>query len=662
MADRAGVVYICPIMYNTSMILLSVQNLRKGFGAREVLREVNLTLQSGQRMGLVGVNGCGKTTLLKILAGEDGPDGGVLAYGKGLRVGYMRQNAELADSATVWSTLEAVFAPVFRMEEKLRALESQMAEPQNAGDAVKLDRLARDYQRMTDAFEDADGYAWRSSIAGMLVGLGFSRPQFDQPVEQLSGGERTRLFLAKLLLEKPDILLLDEPTNHLDLEALSWLEGYLTSGSGSHMAMIVVSHDRYFLDAVCTDVAEMLFGRVEVYGGNYTRFQQLRAEQFELRQRAYDKQQKEIARQEAIITRYRQYNQEWSIRKAKTREHVLERMERLNKPRDERTARFSFRTNRRTGDDVLIARGLAKSYGERVLYENLDIHIRAGERIVLIGPNGAGKTTLLETLIRRLEPDAGTIRLGANVDIGYYDQLQSGLHPDKTVLDEVWDRFRRMEQTDVRGALGLFLFTGDDVFQPISTLSGGEKGRVALTILMLRRDNFLLLDEPTNHLDMDAREVLEQTLADFEGTLLAISHDRYFINRIADRVLELTPDGLVEYLGNYDDYLAKKERRTPADDADTPGITRTELAKRRKKERAEQERARALKERISRMESDIDDLEKRIAELEALLADPALYENSARAADAAKEHNQLNELLAERMSEWELASRGDGAE
>ncbi|GHU71916.1 hypothetical protein FACS1894184_19290 [Clostridia bacterium] len=417
--------------------------------------------------------------------------------------------------------------------------------------------------------------------------------------------------------------------------------------------MIVVSHDRYFLDAVCTDIAEMLFGQVELYYGNYTRFQQQRAEQFEIRQRAYDNQQKEISRQEAIIARYKQYNKEWSVKKARTREHVLERMERLSKPRDERSARFSFRTNRRTGDDVLIARGLAKSYGERTLFEGLDMHIRAGERVVLIGPNGAGKTTLLEALLGRAALDAGTVRLGANVDIGYYDQLQSGLHPEKTVLDEVWDRFKRMEPTDVRSALALFLFTGEDVFQTISTLSGGEKGRVALTILMLRRDNLLLLDEPTNHLDMDAREVLEQTLADFEGTLLTISHDRYFINRIADRVLELTPDGLVEYLGNYDDYLAKKGQRAPDEGGEALGITRTELAKRRKRERAEQEKVRARKELIAELEAEIDDLEKRVAAVEAQLADSGLYSDPVKAAKAAKEHRALTDRLTERMTDWE---------
>jgi ATP-binding cassette subfamily F protein 3 len=638
------------------MILLNAQDVRKSFGAREVLKGVSLTLQTGQRLGLVGVNGCGKTTLLRILAGADSPDGGVLSCGKGLRVGYMEQNARLTGGATVWSMMESVFEPIFAMEQKLRAIESMMAQSGGEGDTAQMDRLARDYQRLTDAFEEADGYSWRSSISGMLVGLGFTKAQFDQPVEQLSGGERTRLFLARLLLEKPDILLLDEPTNHLDLSALTWLEAYLTSGGGSRLAMIVVSHDRYFLDAVCTDVAEMLFGKLEVYGGNYTRFQQLRAEQFEIRQRAYDNQQREIVRQEAIIARFRQYNKEWSVRKARSREKLLDRVERLNKPRDERGARFSFRTNRRTGDDVLIARGLAKSYGERTLFSGLDLHIRAGERVVLIGPNGAGKTTLLEALIGRAELDAGAVRLGANVDIGYYDQLQSGLHSEKTVLDEVWDRFRRMEPTDIRSALALFLFTGEDVFQTISTLSGGEKGRVALTILMLRRDNFLLLDEPTNHLDMDAREVLEQTLADFEGTLLTISHDRYFINRIADRVLEMTPDGLVEYLGNYDDYLAKKEQRAPMDDVDSLGVTRTELAKRRKKERAEQERVRARKGLIAAVEEDIDDLEKRIALIEERLADGALYNDPLKAEEAAKEYRLLTTTLAERMAEWERVS------
>jgi ATP-binding cassette subfamily F protein 3 len=632
------------------LILLSANNIKKSFGAHEVLRGVTFALQGGQKLGLVGINGCGKSTLLRILAGLELPDDGSCHIAKNLKIGYMEQNGLLSANASVWNELESVFRHVFDMEKRLRELELSME--REAGDPTALDRLTREYSRLTDRFEEADGYAWRSSISGMLIGLGFNKSQFDQPVDQLSGGERTRLFLAKLLLSKPDLLLLDEPTNHLDLAALGWLENYLRSYGG---AIIIVSHDRYFLDAVCTHVAEMLFGQLELYAGNYTRFQEQREELFEIRMRAYERQQKEIARQREIIARFRMYNQEWSIKRAKTREHVLERMERLSKPRDERTARFSFHARRRTGDDVLIVRGLTKAYGERTLFSGLDIHIRAGERVVLIGANGTGKTTLLETITARIAPDGGTVRFGANVDVGYYDQLQSGLNPDKTVLDEVWDRFPRIEQTDIRSALGLFLFTGDEVFQKISTLSGGEKGRVALTILMLRQDNLLLLDEPTNHLDMDARETLERTLYDFEGTIFAISHDRYFINRIADRILELTPDGVTEYLGNYDDYIIKKDQQESPQVVD-PGATRTELDRRRKRARAESEKIREKKRIVEELESEIDDLEKRIAVQEELLASTDLYSDSQRASDAAKEHRRLAAQLAEKVELWERAA------
>ncbi|MDR1598400.1 MAG: ATP-binding cassette domain-containing protein [Oscillospiraceae bacterium] len=396
----------------------------------------------------------------------------------------------------------------------------------------------------------------------------------------------------------------------------------------------------------------MLFGRVEVYSGNYTRFQRQREEQFEIRRRAYDNQRREIERQEAIIARFRQYNQEWSVRKARSRERMLDRMERLARPRDERSARFSFRAARRTGDDVLVAKGLKKAYGGRTLFDGMDLRIRAGERVVLIGPNGVGKTTLLEALLGKTALDGGTVRLGANVDVGYYDQLQSGLDMEKTVLDEVWDRFKRLEPTEVRSALALFLFTGEDVLQKVNTLSGGERGRVALTVLMLRRDNFLVLDEPTNHLDMDAREVLEQTLEEFEGTMLTISHDRYFINRLADRVLEMTPDGLTEYLGNYDDYLAKKAGGA-ANESVESGVSRTELAKRKKRERAASELVKARKERVAALERDIDTLEKRLAALETLLADSALYADPAKAADTAKEHRAVAQQLARLIDDWE---------
>ncbi|MBR6184810.1 MAG: ABC-F family ATP-binding cassette domain-containing protein, partial [Clostridia bacterium] len=473
------------------MIILTIQNLHKSFGGNVVLKDVNLTLQDHQRMGLVGVNGCGKTTLLNILAGREHEDGGSVSMAKGMRVGYMEQQYQAHGERTVFEELKSVYEPVFVMEEKLRAMEKEMASASEA----ELRRMGEAYARLNDEFEKADGYGWKSSIQGVLSGLGFRKEQYGQPARLLSGGELTRLSLAKLLLQKPDLLLLDEPTNHLDLEALAWLENYLSEYRGT---LLVVSHDRYFLDHVCTHISELLLGTLEQYEGNYTAYMGQRTERFEIRMRAWEQQQKLIAREQAIIARYKSFNREKSIRAAESREKRLEKIERLDRPKDERQIRFRFEAKRRTGDDVMTIRDYAKAFGQRALFSHVNLTLRSGDRVALLGPNGIGKSTLLKCLVGEESPDAGAVRWGANVDLGYYDQKQEGLHPNKTVLDEVWDTFPRMEQSDVRGALGLFLFTGEDVFMPIHTLSGGEKGRVALTKLMLRKDNFLLLDEPTN--------------------------------------------------------------------------------------------------------------------------------------------------------------------
>ena len=632
------------------MIVLTVQNLQKSFGGNHVLKDVSLTLQDRQRMGLVGVNGCGKTTLLRILAGLETPDGGEVSFARDTRVGYMEQSFTVEGDTTVFEVLQAVFAPVFAMEKKLRALEADMAH----ADETALKRLGDAYARLSDAFEKAGGYGWRSSVMGVLSGLGFSREQHDQPARLLSGGELTRLSLAKLLLQKPDLLLLDEPTNHLDLSALDWLEKYLNEYKGT---LLVVSHDRYFLDRVCTHVTELLLGCAEQYAGNYTAYMSQRAERFEIRMRAWEQQQKLIAREEAIIARYKSFNREKSIKAAESREKRLEKIERLEKPQDERQVRFRFRARRRTGDDVLILKDMKKSFGDRKLFENVNLHLRAGDRVALLGPNGIGKSTLLKCLMGQESQDGGTARWGANVDVGYYDQKQESLHPDKTVLDEVWDAFPRMEQSEVRSALGLFLFTGEDVFMPIHTLSGGEKGRVALTKLMLRQDNLLLLDEPTNHLDMDSREVLEDALEDFEGTILAVSHDRYFINRFADRVAVLGEEGIREYLGNFDDYQARLQWEQDRRDFDpkTAEMTRTEADKEKKRQRLAKEQMKALRDAVRAAEEAVTEAEKAVAAQEALMATPEIYASPERATAAAKEYQRLRERQAQAYRDWELA-------
>ena len=630
------------------MIILSAQHIAKSFGVNAVLRDVSLTVQQGDRIGLVGVNGCGKSTLMRILAGLDAQDGGEISLVRGLRVGYLAQQNMVTSGETVWNELQKVYEQVFAMEKKLRELEDEMAHAHT--DAQRFAQLSADYDRLTQRFEEADGYSWKSMVSGVLNGLGFKPAQYDQCVDSLSGGEQTRLCLARLLLQKPDLLLLDEPTNHLDMETLQWLENYLAAYKGS---VLVISHDRYFLDHVCTGIVEILMGSSEQYNGNYTRYIAQRQERFESRMRAYEIQQKEIERQQAIIARYRMFNREKSIRAAESREKALDRMEKLEKPVDERAIRFSFETRRRTGEDVLQLTEMSKSFGEKHLFHDLTLRVRAGDRVALIGPNGVGKSTLIKIIVGEEQPDTGFIRYGSNVDIGYYDQHQSTLHADKTVLDEIWDRFPQMEQSNVRGALGMFLFTGDDVFKPIHTLSGGEKGRVALTALMLRKDNLLLLDEPTNHLDMDSREVLEDALADFGGTIITVSHDRYFINRIANRIIEMQPDGVTEYIGNYDDYIERKNR--PVAVEAEAGKTKTELEKEKRREKLSRQALRQLKIRAQEAEKAVGVKEAEIAELEAQMADPSLYSDAQKSADVQRAYQKAQQALQTLYEQWEAA-------
>ncbi len=630
------------------MIILSAQHIAKSFGVNAVLRDVSLTVQQGDRIGLVGVNGCGKSTLMRILAGLDAQDGGEISLVRGLRVGYLAQQNMVTSGETVWNELQKVYEQVFAMEKKLRELEDEMAHAHT--DAQRFAQLSADYDRLTQRFEEADGYSWKSMVSGVLNGLGFKPAQYDQCVDSLSGGEQTRLCLARLLLQKPDLLLLDEPTNHLDMETLQWLENYLAAYKGS---VLVISHDRYFLDHVCTGIVEILMGASEQYNGNYTRYIAQRQERFESRMRAYEIQQKEIERQQAIIARYRMFNREKSIRAAESREKALDRMEKLEKPVDERSIRFSFEARRRTGEDVLQLTEISKSFGEKHLFHDLTLRVRAGDRVALIGPNGVGKSTLIKIIVGEEQPDTGFIRYGSNVDIGYYDQHQSTLHADKTALDEIWDRFPQMEQSNVRGALGMFLFTGDDVFKPIHTLSGGEKGRVALTALMLRKDNLLLLDEPTNHLDMDSREVLEDALTDFGGTIITVSHDRYFINRIANRIIEMQSDGVTEYIGNYDDYIERKNR--PVAVETEAGKTKTELEKEKRREKLSRQALRQLKIRAQEAEKAVGVKEAEIAELEAQMADPSLYSDAQKSADVQRAYQKAQQALQTLYEQWEAA-------
>ena len=640
------------------MILLTLQNVNKAFVMNEVLKDVSLTLQAGSRMGLVGVNGSGKSTLFKLISGAMEPDSGTVSLVRGTTVGMLTQDADIQSDLTIQQELERVFEPVRQMEARMRQMEADMAEKH--GDHAAFAQLSNAYARLVDRFEDAGGYEWPSRIQGVLAGLGFARGRETQPANLLSGGEKTRLCLARLLLTQPDLLMLDEPTNHLDLASTQWLEDTLKKYRGT---VLVISHDRYFLNSVCDCMAELSMKRLTQYTGNYDRFAVQRQANLERQLKEYKLQQAEIARQEAIIARYRMYNREKSIKLAESREKRLEKLERLEKPVSEQKVRFNFTARRRTGDDVLIARDLAKGFEGRTLFEHFDLHLRAGDRVAIIGPNGVGKTTLLNIIAGKLAADRGTVAFGSNVDLGYYDQQQAQLHPDKDVLNELWDDFPRLEVDRIRGVLALFLLTGDDVFQRVGTLSGGERGRVALAKLMLRQDNLLLLDEPTNHLDMDSREVLEAALDDFEGTLLTVSHDRYFINKVATKVIEMSPEGAVEYLGNYDDYLEKKRiQEAGEEEAALGGMTRTQQDKEKRRLRLAKESAKALQARLAKAEADIAATEQAISDLEARMGLPEVYANPEESARVAREHREAQERLDGLYELWEELSEAAAGE
>lgn len=641
------------------MTVLTLSGVSKAFGVNVILEDIDLTLQDGQRMGLVGVNGSGKSTLLKVICGEEQPDSGTVSIVKGWKVGYLTQQADILSDNTCYQEMERAMEPVKRMEERLRELEEEMTQAHQ--DPDEFERISRQYDLTLQRFEHAGGYEWRSRIRGVLSGLGFTQAQQEQNASQLSGGERTRLCLARMLLVAPDLLLLDEPTNHLDLEATAWLESALKKYEG---AVIVISHDRYFLDEVCDCMAELSGHHLKQYTGNYTEFSRKRAADRERQEKEYELQQAEIARQKAIIARYRMYNREKSIRAAASREKALERMELVERPTQEQTVHFRFTARRRTGDDVLMTEELSKAFDGRQLFEHVAMHIRAGERVALIGPNGVGKSTLLKIVVKQLQPDTGYVRYGANLDIGYYDQHQENLHMDKQVIDEIWDDYPYMEPDQVRGALALFLLTGDEVFQPVSTLSGGERGRLALTKLMLRRDNFLIFDEPTNHLDMDSREVLEQALKDFTGTLLFVSHDRYFINRLATRVLELSEHGVKEYQGNYDDYVEKKRKLELGEDEEqTQGRTRTEIYKEQRKQRMAQSELRQLRARVQDLEKLIAAKEDEISAIEERMGDPAVYQQADGAAQLNRDYERAKGELEALYDEWsEKSERLEGSE
>ncbi|NLG37229.1 MAG: ABC-F family ATP-binding cassette domain-containing protein [Clostridiales bacterium] len=635
------------------MIALSCNDIYRSFGAETVLEGVSLTLSDRQRLGLVGPNGAGKTTLLNILTGTLEPDRGHVSRPGPLSMEMLTQDDRLEGSETVWGTMKAVFEPVFAMERRMRQIEAKMGVVHDS-DPRAYERLADEYDRLTRRFEESGGYGWRSAITGVLRGLGLPPECDEQPVDTLSGGQRSRLALARLLLRRPDVLLLDEPTNHLDLAAAAWLENTLKAWPG---AVLVVSHDRWFLDAVCDTIAELSFGHIWVCPGNFTHYLAAREERYRQQMAAFEANQQEIARHEAIIARYRAWGREKSFRAAKSWEKKLDRIERMERPQTGPTLHFRLDAGRRSGEEALKIHGLSMAFGEKKLFEGLSLELRLGERAALIGPNGIGKTTLLSLIRGALRPVAGEIRRGAGVEIGYYDQMQSELNAHKTVLDEVWDAYRQLKPQQVRDTLAAFLFRGDDIYKTVDMLSGGEKGRLELLKLMLSRGNLLLLDEPTNHLDMDSRQVLEDALIDFPGTVLFISHDRYFISRVATRVLELNEDGLADYPGSWAEYLERKSRTQaePEPSFTSPAMTRTQAARAERRERRVREEARRRRAELARVETEIAAVEDEITAVESALSQP-LHIPADELTELGIRHGALGQRLADLLGEWEALS------
>lgn len=654
-------------------MILSCSNISRSFGDNHILKRISFHIEEHEKAAVVGINGAGKSTLLKIIIGDLAPDEGSVTWAKGASIGYLAQHQDLEGAETIYDALLEVKRPILEMEERLRNLEQSM----KSASGEELEAMLSEYSRLNHAFELENGYACRSEITGVLKGLGFSEDEFSKPIQALSGGQKTRVSLGKLLLTKPDILLLDEPTNHLDMESIAWLETYLKGYSGS---VIIVAHDRYFLDRVVTKVIELDNGTATVFSGNYSAYSDKKAMLRDAQIRAYLNQQQEIRHQEAVIAKLKSFNREKSIRRAESREKMLDKIERLEKPVEINDSMdIRLEPDVVSGNDVLTVTDLSKSFDTQTLFTHGSFEIKRGERIAVIGNNGTGKTTLLKIINGLIPADAGEIRLGAKVHIGYYDQEHQVLHMDKTLFQEIQDTYPNMNNTQIRNTLASFLFTGDDVFKLIKDLSGGERGRVSLAKLMLSDANFLLLDEPTNHLDITSKEILESALNRYTGTVLYVSHDRYFINRTATRILDLTGQSFVNYIGNYDYYLEKKEdveaaffagrgseapksalgRPADAGTGASSGTAASSSASDTgakldwKAQKEEQARIRKRQNELKKTEDAIHQLETRDSEINELLALEEVYTDVSRLMELNKEKDSISEKLEKLYELWE---------
>jgi ATP-binding cassette subfamily F protein 3 len=639
-------------------MILSCQNISKSFAEADVLREISFHLEEQEKAALIGINGAGKSTLLKIITGEMSPDSGQVILARGKTLGYLAQHQEISGSRSIYEEVLEAKQGVLDMEKEMRSLEAGM----KSASGEELDRLMEQYTKLSHTFELANGYACQSEVTGVLKGLGFPEEDFSKEISTLSGGQKTRVALGRLLLTRPDILLLDEPTNHLDMSSIAWLETYLMNYPG---AVLIVSHDRYFLDRIVTRVIEIENGRSMTFPGNYTVYSEKKAVIRRAEYHARLNQQQEIRHQEAVIEKLRSFNREKSIRRAESREKMLEKIELLDRPAAPAADMHIHLTPRITsGNDVLTVKDLTKSFPGQTLFRNQSFEIRRGERVAIIGDNGTGKTTILKIINGLMEADSGTVTLGTKVHIGYYDQEHQVLHMEKTVFEEISDTYPAMTQTEIRNVLAAFLFTGDEVFQPIHTLSGGERGRVSLAKLMLSEANFLILDEPTNHLDIESKEILEDALREYTGTVLYVSHDRYFINRTATRILELTGETLVNYIGNYDYYLEKKEELTSAyvpsslpdggTEKDAPAMTSSQADWKARKEM--QARQRKKENLLKKLEEQITGLEEREKAIDEEFSLPETGTDLPRCQALAREKEEIGRELEKLYEEWEEAA------
>lgn len=639
-------------------MILSCQNISKAFVENQVLKNVSFHIEDHEKAAIVGINGAGKTTLLRIIVGEITPDDGQVVLARDKTLGYLAQNSTVDTSHTIYEELLSVKADLLRLEEKIRECENNMKHAE--GDA--LEDLMKQYTSLTHAFETGGGYLYRSELVGVLKGLGFTEDEFSKPVATLSGGQKTRVALGRLLLQNPDLIILDEPTNHLDMNSIAWLETYLLNYKG---AVLIVSHDRYFLDRIAGKVIEIDQSKATTFMGNYSDYavkkEQLRVAAWN----AYMNQQREIKHQEEVIEKLKSFNREKSIKRAESREKMLDKIEVIEKPSEVRTdMKLSLTPRILSGNDVLTVEHLSKSFDSHKLFTDVNFEIKRGEHVAIIGDNGSGKTTLLKILNGLVPADQGTFRLGSNVEIGYYDQEHHVLHSEKTLFEEISDDYPYLNNTQIRNVLAAFLFTGEDVFKRISDLSGGERGRVSLAKLVLSNANFLILDEPTNHLDIMSKEILEDALNGYEGTILYVSHDRYFINRTAHRILDLTEGQFVSYVGNYDYYLEKHdtvmaaiEASTPQSaDADNTAATRaaeSEVKLDWKAQKEEQARLRKKENDLKKCEEKIAELEARISEIDTEMSDPAIGTQVAKLQELTKEQTACQEQLEKLYEQWE---------